>query len=70
MCILENNYVRICVHMKSPSKDPSVCPSSLAKYFHDLGAAVEERTHDIKLRRTNREDTQWTEEFPYVKPLD
>ena len=35
-------------------KDEDVCPSSLAKYFHDLGAVVEERAHDIRLKRTNR----------------
>ena len=35
-------------------KDEEVCPSSLAKYFHDLGAVVEERAHDIRLKRTNR----------------
>ena len=31
-----------------------MCPSSLAKYLHDLGAVVEERAHDIRLKRTNR----------------
>ena len=35
-------------------KDEDVCPSSLAKYFHDLGAVVEERAHDIRIKRTNR----------------
>ena len=35
-------------------KDEDVCPSSLAKYFHDLGAVVEERAHEITIKRTNR----------------
>ena len=35
-------------------KDEDVCPSSLAKYFHDLGAVVEERAHEINLKRTSK----------------
>ena len=35
-------------------KDEDVCPSSLAKYFHDLGAVVGERAHEISLKRTNK----------------
>lgn len=35
-------------------EDEDVCPSSLAKYFHDLGAVVEERAHEISLKRTNK----------------